>query len=278
MQLNFIASNWLRQYPFRAGQGTLDLYNMVVPTDLLVGLRITCSQADLPVYVDHITTNTGNISVSISGAQGPLGYANGIITDSNQSLSIKSYASGTIGLVTIGNITSTQEQQTFVFNNTNGLVEPSTVTILAPPTVSGIQIKGQTVVGNITLTSATVAITAQGAITLTVLDPTTITSREDKSSVMLTCDNNVIGGINSIVPSGKNSATPNNIDIYAIAPLQIEYTTINGQSALVLSSTVELSRMCVPLNNPPIDDTTISHVPIAEITEPEWQSWPQYNS
>lgn len=268
MQLNFIQSNWLRRYPFRLGSGELDLYNNVVPTDLVVALRITCAPSELEVYISKIVTNAGMISITFNGASGPIGFANGTVVMSNQSILIYNSNQGVIGNVTIGNAETTQARQTFIFDSSNGLVEPSTVTVLSPPTVTKITVKGSKLVGAVKLTSSSAGITAGGTIGLNVSRPADIQSRNDISASRLTCGNNVIGGINTVKPDENG-----NIDIYAVIPVQV--SVVDGNIKLDSPGT-PLSKICKTLNLPPVDSTQTSHHSISTIVNPEWSEWPQY--
>ena len=267
MQLSFVQSNWLRSYPFRAGT-ELDLSNNVVPTDLLAALKITCEASELEVYISKIVTNNGTISITFSGASGPIGFANGVILMSNQSLLIHNQKNGVIGNVTIGNPDSVNTRQTFTFNSTIGLVEPSTVTVISPPSVTSLNIKGNKLVGAIKLTSNTAGITAGGSIGLNVNRPADIQSRNDISASRLTCGNNVISGINTVSPDEHG-----NIDIYAIAPVQV--SIVDGNIKLDSPDT-PLSVICKTLNLPPIDSTQTSHQSISSIANPEWHGWTQH--
>jgi hypothetical protein len=274
MQPNFIISNWQRQYPFRAGQGYIDFNNQSVPTDIIVGLRLTCVASDLDVYIDKIVTKNYVVGVSLSGSNGPIGYASSLLTDSNQSILIKSYnTGGVIGNVTIGNLESAKSFQSFKFNNTNGLVEGSCLSIIPPPAVTNLAIKGNYLTGRISLTSSSLAVDASSTINISVIDPGAIQSRRDTNAEYLTCDNLIIGGINGVVPDSNN-----NINICAIAPLQITYTTINGISVWQFTTPgLDLTNLCKPVNLPPINPSNTYYTPLSGATNPEWTGWAQYS-
>ena len=265
MKLSFIQSNWLRKYPFRAGHGEN------VPTDVLVSLRLTVKAGDLDVYVDKIYINNYNISISFSGANGPIGYANAKITESNQSIPILSYLAGAIGNVTIGNIDSLVSSQLFTFTNTTGLIEPGTLLILPEPVVTSLNVKGTKLTGAITINSNTLNINSGSAINISVVNPASIQSREDKCSQFITCDNKVVSGINNTVPD-KN----NNIDIYALSPLTITAAVVDGVTQLQFDTPgLNLDNLCKIVNIPP-DNSSNTYEDISTVTTPEWKGWPQY--
>ena len=273
MQLSFIKSNWLRQYPFKANCGLLDNNGNAVPKDIVVALRLTCVPSDLDIYIDRIYTASGVVNISFSGSNGPLGYATSAITDANQNILIKSYAGGIIGNVTVGNPDSTQPVQTFTFNNVNGLIEPTTVLAVPTPTIKDLKIKGSKLVGRINIFSNSLNIAASTTLNISVISPAEIESRKDLSSKYLTCENQIIGGINGVTPN-KN----NNIDIYTIDPLEISINEVDGIAQLYLSTPdITLDQLCKLINSPPADLTDTPHEDIDEITVPEWKSWPQYN-
>jgi hypothetical protein len=280
--LNFIQSNWHRQYPFRKGHGALDVYNNSMPIDLIVALRITHTTTT-NIHISKVVTNNGYVSVLFSAGETPVGAANGMISSSNQSLLIINFNGGIIGNVTIGNIDSTKPVETFLFNANNGLIEPSVVTILAAPNIKKLSIKGNDVKGVVTLSSKTVAINTNSTIDLSAIDPTSVFSRNDKSAKNLTCDNPTIAGINSVIPN-----TAGNIDIFGISPLAVTKETIDGVTHIKLSTPeLGLDKLCKQLNLPPTNASSTSYQPIETITKPEWaatpedglaleNTWPQY--
>jgi hypothetical protein len=239
-----------------------------MPTDIIVALRVTCASTELELYVSKVITNNGVVSITVNGASGPIGFANGTIVMPNQSLLIYNQSKGVIGTVTIGNVDAVSSKQTFVFDNTNGLVEPSVVTVLSAPSVTSLNVKGVKLVGAIKLTSNTAGITAGGTIGLNVTRPDDIQSRNDISANRLTCGNNVIGGINTVTPDENG-----NIDIYAVIPVQV--SIVSGNIKLDSPGT-PLTKICKTLNLPPTDSTQTSHQSISVITTPEWSGWPQY--
>ena len=264
MQLSFIQSNWLRQYPFRAECGQLDLNGTVVPRDILVGLRLSIT-GSLDVYVSKIITNGGYISVEFCSGEGFVGVANSRLTNDNEAILVKN-ASGVIGTVTIGNTDSCEANQLFQFDSTSGKVEPSTLTPVAAPAVKSITIKGKALTGNLTLASSTVGILDAGEseIYLSVLVPSTVASRQDKQARFLTCDKPVVGGINGVVPDSNG-----NIDIYTIAPLSI--------SAGVLSITVpDGSSLCQVYNIPPNNQVSTNSTPLSDAAK-EYPTWAQFD-
>jgi hypothetical protein len=273
MELNFIQSNWLRQYPFRNFNGGFDSYNNKLPTDIIVGLKISCLLSDLDLYINKIVTDNGNIGITFAGNNGPIGYANSVITTNNQNLIIYNFNEGVIGNVTIGNSARIMPKQTFSFNNTNGLIEGSTITIISPPLVTGITIKGTTMTGAITLTSTSLGINTGSELNLSVLYPVNILSRGDLSSTQLSCNNFVISGINTVIPNLNG-----NIDIYAISPLVISTGVVDGVTQLIITTPgITLSNVCVPINLPPINPSQTSYEPINTIVNPEYSTWPQYS-
>ena len=274
MILNFIQSNWLRQYPFRDENGVLDLNNEIVPTDLVVGLRITYQGSGLDVFINKIYTNKGAVSIGFACSTGDLGYANGLVDQDNQSLPILNYSGGVIGNVMIGNSNSTQPVQNFLFNNTNGLVEPSTLMVLPAPLVENISIKGIDYTGAVTFTSSTLAILATNTLNFSVINPTNIQSNGDQSSSFLTCPNFTISGINSVPPDING-----NINIYAIEPLTIAQTGSNqlqlNSTGLVISNTAQSNNLCRVVNIAPTD-TVDTYGPVGGT--PQWAGWPQYTN
>jgi hypothetical protein len=275
MQLNFINSNWHRQYPFKSGHGAVDSQNNILPTDLIVGLRLTCLSSDLEIYIEKIVTSKGKVSISFAGSSGSIGFANALLVSSNQSVPIKNYNNGLIGNVVVGNIDSAMPDQVFVFNETNGLVEPSTVLIVTAPEVSSIRVKNTNLTGQLTLVSNSINILAGNNLSLSVINPSNIESRQDKSARYLTCTNNVISGINSVKPDSQG-----NIDIYAIAPLVINAVTINDVPQLHLSTPdIELKQLCKVVNLPPANDADVYHQEISDPSlAPEWNQWEQFNT
>lgn len=272
MILNFIQSNWLRQYPFRDGQGVTDLNNEIVPIDLIVGLRITYQGSGSDVFINKIYTNRGAVSIGLAYSGGDLGYANGTITQDNQSIPVLTYSGGVIGNIIIGNSLSTQPAQSFLFNNTNGLVEPSTLMVLPAPAVTNIIIKGVVYTGDVEFTSSTLDITDYTNLNFVVINPTLIPSNGDQSSSFLTCPNNTIIGINTVTPDING-----NISIYAIEPLTISQTSTNQlqitSTGLVLSNTNQAGNLCNIVNISPVN-TADTYGALGTI--PEWSSWPQY--
>jgi hypothetical protein len=279
MRLGFIQSNWLRQYPFRAQHGIIDNDGIELPKDLIVGLRITCAVDDLSVFISHICTDNGFVSIAFAGSNGDIGSANGFITDSNQALPIKAYNDGVIGYVLVGNVFSTKPNQVYNFTDANGLVEPSTVTPITPPNVTSLNIKDVRYTGDITITSNSVTITSNGnTIGFVVKNPSAITSRGDHKAAYLTCSNNVISGINTVTPN-----TNGNIDIYTVAPLKVNIVTVNGIQQLQFSApdlslsltSPEAGNLCKLLNLAPTNNSN-TYADITTNPAAEWTSWEQY--
>ena len=278
MNLDFIQSNWLRQYPFRANQGILDINGNSLPTSILVGLRISCTSADLELYINKIVINNGQIGISFAGLVGNIGYANAVISEDNQYIPIIKYSGGVIGSVLVGDCTALAIKQIYIFDNTNGLIEPSTVIVIPTPTVTSIDIKGIKYTGNVNIASKTVNITNSGVISLFVKNPTNIKSRGDKQAKHLTCNNNIISGINTVIPDANG-----NIDVYTIAPLHTtnddEHNIINitATSLSMDETSTEAGNLC-KLINTPVSDTTDTYTDLLTTTNPEWKSWPQYQA
>lgn len=274
--MNFTQRNWLRQYPFRGDMGRWDTELNQVPSDLLVGVRITCKVEDLDVFISKIYTNSGIISVLFSGTVGDIGFANGSVTSDNQAINIVSYTGGIIGNVVIGNSARTQNKTTFIFNSNNGLIEPSTVLIITPPAVSSVAVKNVKYVGDVNLTSNSITLGTGNIITTTVKDSSKIASRGDKQAKFLTCDNNIISGINTVAPNSEG-----NIDVYAIAPLQISSITESGITSIrITSEDATIPKLCKIANLPPeppdLDNPDTPTVPLVDAVDPEFVSWPNY--
>lgn len=280
MQLSFIQANWQRCYPFIFidGQEFMDSNNNVVPMDLVVGLRITISPAEFgSIYINHIYTNNYNVSISFASPIGDLGYANGTITDDNQSLTIYDYLGGVRGNVVIGNQQSTLAQQSFTFTSGNGSVEPSTVLVLPLPPITNIQIngKGPGYTGNINFTSSTLNIDAGANLVISAMNPSTITSRGDKLAEYLTCVNPVISGINTVTPD-KNG----NINIFSIDPVRITQPNspagpiiFNVNGLVMDENSTTSNNLCTLTISPPINPSNT----YGELTTtPEWKNWPQF--
>jgi hypothetical protein len=271
MQLNFLQSNWHRRYPFRAGHGGLDLMYNELATDIIVAMRVSCTSSDLELYIEKVYLNNGYVSVSVAGSAGPVGYANGRVTDNNTALNIVSYNGGVIGNVTIGNRSQTSTTQNYQFNSTNGLIEPSCVTVLPVPAVTALDVSGKRLTGHIKITSNTLSVIAGDNLSLSVNNPSSVQSRGDRLAKNLSCENTVITGINDVKPDATG-----NIDIYAISPMSITQVVKNGMQQLQLSAPgFDSSRLCKIVNIPP-ENTTTSYPDILTVTEPEWKAWPQY--
>ena len=273
MQLPFLQSNWLRQYPFKSTSGITDLNGLSLPKDLIVGLRISVAAADVDVYISKIVINNGVVGVEFMSSNGFLGSAAGSMTQDNQSLKIIAENLGSIGVVIIGNSTSTNTQAAFHFDYNTGVVEPSTVTLISKPGLSSITIKGQKLTGLLGLASNSISITGAETLQLALLSPQDVTSRGDKQAKYLTCDNAVIGGINTVLPDING-----NIDIYAIAPLTIATSGISGVSALKLTSApITRQDLCIPYNIPPADQNSTESNTLEEATATEFSGWPQFS-
>lgn len=290
MQISFIQSNWLRQYPFQDGNGEVDLNSNVMPASLIVGLRITCLGSDLELYINKVVINLGLININFAGSNGDIGYAGGAITEDNQSLTIYSYANGgAIGNVMIGDASLVKTQQTYLFNSSNGAIEPSTVIVMPVPGVFSLYVlnKSPSYTGDVEFVSKTINITTAGSdIFWSVLNPSAITSRQDNHAELLTCNNTVISGINTVIPDASG-----NIDIYAIAPLAVAIQVVDGRQQLVFSTpglgldetdpvlTGGLLNLCKLANIPPTNTSNTYGTAFSSITTttlPEYESWPQY--
>ena len=261
MQLSFLQSNWLRQYPFKAGCGVMDVAGNRVPQDLLAGLRISVT-GSRAIYISKIVSNARSASIEFCSDTGFVGVANATTVESNQAILIHNGV-GNIGTVTIGNADSWEINHVYVFDSVSGAVEPSTVTVVPKPAVHGILVKGKLLTGHISLTSTTIGISDIGDLFLNVLVPSTVASRQDRQSRYLTCDKPVIGGINSVVPD-KNG----NIDIYTVAPLVIN----NGVLSVVVP---ENHSLCKVYNIPPVNQTSTNSTPLPEATK-EYPTWTQF--
>lgn len=273
MRAAFLQSNWQRQYPIKSSCNGIDLNGNIVPTDILVGLRISSSLGNLDVYVSKLVTNEGVVGVEFFSNTGFLGSASGMITVDNQNLSVVDSIGSTIGNVTIGNPDSCVAIQSFNFDITTGAVEPSTITCLSVPGVSGITVKSETLTGSVVLASTTINISTTSGINLSVINPNSITSREDYQASYLTCPNTVIGGINSVVPDGVT----NNIDIFAIAPLVINNTSGGGITQFTLTvAPLSLATLCETYNIPPTNSSDAVSPPL-ESASPEYLTWPQFS-
>jgi hypothetical protein len=284
MQLNFLQSNWLRQYPFRAmnyvgdGGGRRDLQNHEIPTDIIVALRITCSASDLDVFISKIYIKYGFIGITFTGSAGDLGYANKNITDNNQSINIIGNTGGVIGSVTIGNAATLQTVKSYAFDANSGAIEPSTIMVTGTPAVTSLSVKGVKYVGNLTFSSKTVSITNNATLNFTTINPNSVRSRQDKKAANLTCDQYVISGINSVVPDING-----NIDVYTVSPLHITKSRVTGVDQLSFTAaSLHMNNffgnsLCKFVNIPPTnlsDDATIDMHDLA--SKPEWTMWPAF--
>ena len=268
MRLSFIQSNWLRQYPFKSDCGIDDNAGQWVPTDLVVGLRLSLPKAMLSntVFIGKLVTGNNSFSAELFCGTTLVGTVAAIVTISNQIVPILNSTGGTIGTITTGNSDNFQINQSYTFNSTNGAVEESTITAIPTPAVTSLCLKGVNLTGNLTLASNTIDITA--GLFLSLLDPQSVSSRKDKQAVNLTCDLPIIGGINTVLPDVANQ-----ISIVAVAPLTVS-SLGNGVLQLTVSP-ITKTTLCIPYNTPP-DNT--SNTPAGDLSSssPEYLTWPQF--
>ena len=276
MHLSFLQSNWFRQYPFKDGQGGLDLYGNTLPTDILVGMRLSLPDVSSVVYVKRLTANNGVVGVEIWNDSVLVGAASGLVTTSNTVLPVR-INGGAVGSVTIGNPDSCITKQSYSFDNTNGQIEPSVITKVPSPGLAALNVKGAAMTGDITISSNSVNIGS--GLYLSLLTPQDVASRKDQQTVSLTCDGHIIGGINKVIPDRTGK-----INIVAVAPLVI--TKIDESTyKLTLEddghSAIGFSTLCKPLNMPPADT---SDVPARDMNDPglpavvpEYKSWSQFS-
>jgi hypothetical protein len=159
--------------------------------------------------------------------------------------------------------------------NSTGFVEPSTVTRVVLPSVTGWNIKSSTLTGHVVLNSDTLNIGS--GFNLSVIDPQSVVSRKDKYPQYLTCDYPVIGGINNVLPDSLQ----HNVNIVAVEPLKI--TSLgDGKFHLTLEDVVIQNpqtgqkALCKKYNIPPDNQTNAPTGTLAE-TSPEYPTWPQFN-
>lgn len=273
MHLSFLNSNWYRRYPFRKSATTIDANGSVLPTDLIVGCRVTTDFAHKDVYISKVFTSNGQISIEFSGNSHVLGTAQGTITNSNQAIPIIPVINNFAGYVIVGNLDTTQNIANYTFTSSTGLLEASTITIFTPPAITSLIHNGQKMTGKAVFQVTGLVLGVDGqVIGLTVLAPSDVASRVDQTSALLTCSNPIISGINSVTPSPNGSG--NNIDIYGISPV-----TISIVDGVIQVGTIglTLADVCQPVNIPPLD-TTETYGDITTATVTEWSTWPQYNS
>ncbi len=264
MQLSFINTNWYRKYPFKA---TTDLsYSGIqLPTDIIVGARLMTDSL-YPVYITKIWINNLVINIELTSNNIVIGYCTDKLQANNQALTIKSLSSVAIsGFITIGNIDNCVTPQFYALN---AELEPSTITLFNPPAIKGIEHNGELMTGIGTIQSSSLAVTTTNNINIAVITPDEVASRLDRTSQLLTCNNPIISGINTVKPN-----LAGNIDVYGIHPVRITVT----QGVLTIDTEEEIGDLCSPVNIPPIDTSNIYFEDIVTTTTTEWQTWPQFN-
>ena len=275
MQLSFLNANWYRQYPFRSDINLTDNNGNTPSNDIMVGCRLMVDIANYPSYLLGITKlyyNQGFVAVELSSNTGVLGVAKGQITQSNQSLPISSLVPTFSGSVVIGNPDSVQDQACFVYSVTSGALEPSTITVYPPPTITGVVHNGR-ITGQVTFAPTNLTISSSGqTITFTVIAPTDVASRVDKTARLLTCANPIISGINTVKPFPTTNG--NNIDIYGIDPVTI--STGSG-GVVTVGTTKTVAEVCKPQTIPPTDDSNAYPFDITTTETTEWKTWPQFS-
>jgi hypothetical protein len=276
MHLSFLNANWLRKYPFKASSSLSTDNGLVMPNDIIVGVRLMTNSSNLQIKVSKVVIKGGVISIEFGNGTDThdpvriLGTAIGKAMQDNQVLKVTSVLPAFSGFVVIGNPDRLKEDATYIFNSDNGTLEPSTFTVFTPPPISHLQHHGAKLAGNVAIEVTGLDMGVSGnSISLSVIAPNDVASRKDRTSTLLTCTNPIISGINSVKPNSDNE-----IDIYGVAPVRV---TVSGPN-IVIDTEKTVTDVCQPVNIPPTDNTDVYHGDATTVDDPEWKNWPQFNA
>lgn len=296
---NFINKNWFRNYPIRGGCTCTTVDGKHLPTDLLVGARVTGTPVELKsagpfisqlVVKDQVVSVT--VSITIGGSPVALWYGSTKVTADNTVIPLQfnsdrltllpenngnllDHAGG--GYVVVGNLQTVKDSGgSYIFSSSAALLELSCLVYTKPPglraiTVKGTRLSGQIAVDTENVTSS-VGTTATGfRWNLGIVDPELVESRQDRTSNRLTCNSNTIQQINTVTPDGAG-----NIDIFGIEPVQISVT---GFGVGLQTTGLNFGTVCPPSNVPNLLESNDYIGSILSVTEPEWKVyWDQYQT